>query len=242
MTSEIKNKRSKKGLFTGILIIAIGVLWLLREMDLNVPYWMFSWNTVLILIGVFMGIGNNFRKPASWILILIGSVFLINDIFNIPFEIREYFWPILVIIIGLIILIRPKREGKFKSYDFKNSFSYGNTADKANRLDLLSLFNGIKKSILSKEFLGGESVTVFGGTEINLLQADFSEPIEIEAVVVFGGLKLIIPPNWEVQSDVTSILAGVDDKRMSAIEVIHEDKILRLTGIVVFGGIDIVSY
>ena len=109
-------------------------------------------------------------------------------------------------------------------------------------IDSVSIFNGIKRTIMSKNFKGGETVTVFGGTEINLLQADFDKVAQLETTVVFGGLKLIVPKNWEVRSEVTSILAGVEDKRYSAVEVVPDEKTLVLTGAVIFGGIDIVSY
>jgi predicted membrane protein len=243
MEVEEKNKRSRKGIFTGLVIVAIGVIWLLREMNLHIPYWIFDWYSWVILAGVSIGFGSGFRKPASWILILVGVVFLIDDVFFIPIHIRDYFWPVMVIVIGLLVLIRPKKEPILNHENWDGFSESGDkTSDLRNRLDLVSIFNGIKKSVISKNFGGGETVTIFGGTEINLTQADFSKPVVIEAVVVFGGLKLIVPPTWEVQTDVTSILASVDDKRVSAVQVIQEDKILILHGTVVFGGIDIINY
>ena len=245
--SRRKNSRSKKGMFTGLLIITLGVLWMLSRMDVNMPYWLWSWQSIVILIGVFIGLSDNFRKPSSWILIGIGLFFLIDDIFYFPFNIWHFFWPVVVIIIGLIILIRPGKAFIFKKdgdklFGSKHHFSDEEGFHPGDKLDIVAVFNGLKKIVTSRNFLGGEVVTVFGGSEINLMQADFTQPIKIEAVVIFGGLKLIVPRNWEVRTDVVTILAGTDDKRVSSIEVIPEDKILQISGVVIFGGIDIVSY
>jgi predicted membrane protein len=231
------NNRSKKGVVTGIVIIGIGVLWLLNRMGLHLPHWLFEWHTIMLIIGVFIGISNNFKNPVSWILIGLGGFGLINEFLNIPFELRRYFWPIMVIGIGLIILIRPRLK--------KNNLEVDGAelGDSGSKLDSVSIFNGTKRYVTSKKFVGGETVSVFGGTEINLLNADFEGQITIENVVIFGGLKLIVPQNWEVNTNTTSIFGGVEDKRLSAVEIVSEDgKVLHLTGTVVFGGIDIVSY
>lgn len=204
---------------------------------------------ILIAIGIGIGVGNNFKNAASWILIGIGTIFLINDIYYIPFEVRQYFWPVLVIAIGLVIVLKPKsRWAKKKSAgddagDTQVEVGSGSgTFGRNDVLDVVSIFNGLKRTVMSKNFKGGESVTVFGGSEINLLQADFDKEAILDVTVVFGGLKLIVPKNWEVRTEVTSILAGVEDKRYSAVQVLPDEKTFVITGTVVFGGIDIVSY
>jgi hypothetical protein len=68
MTAHSKNK----SVYTGIVILVIGLIWLLRRMGVYLPYWIFSWETLLIAIGLIIGIDNKFRNPASYILIAIG--------------------------------------------------------------------------------------------------------------------------------------------------------------------------
>jgi predicted membrane protein len=230
MTAQSKNK----SVYTGIVILVIGVIWLLRRMGVYLPYWIFSWETLLIAIGLIIGIDNKFRKPASYILIAVGSVFLINDIFQIEFNIFQYFWPLLVIGVGLTII--------FQSRFRKSRLLFGSNADNGEQLDITSVFNGVKRNVNSKSFNGGDIVTIFGGAEINLMQSDFAGQIQIDATVVFGGLKLIVPKNWEVRTEATSIFGGIDDKRQSAVNVLPDDKVLIISGTVLFGGLDIVNY
>jgi hypothetical protein len=63
----------------------------------------------------------------------------------------------------------------------------------------------------------------------------------IDVVQLFGGVKIIIPSNWELKSEVTAILGGVDDKRPT-LNNPATGKRLVLTGFVMFGGVDIKSY
>ncbi len=254
MTTEMRNNRSRKGITTGIIILGIGLVWLLRRMGIFFPDWLVQWYMIPVAIGVAIGLGSKFKNPASWILIAVGGFFFVEDVFNLSINLRRYFGPIVVIAIGLIVLLRPRKKKSYhintdpdkggafseereRGYDYK-----GFTADNSHKIDSVSIFNGLKKRVQSKQFRGGESVTVFGGTEINLLDADFEGTINLEVVVVFGGMKLIVPPNWEVRNDVSGILGGVEDKRSSAVQVVPDDKILVLTGIVIFGGLDIVNY
>ncbi|HUP13540.1 MAG TPA: DUF5668 domain-containing protein [Niastella sp.] len=108
-------------------------------------------------------------------------------------------------------------------------------------LDTVTIFSGVKKNVFSKNFKGGDVVSIFGGAEINLTQADFTGSIAIEVVQIFGGTKLIIPPHWQIRSEMVAIFGGIDDKRPPQMNY-DEDKIVVLHGTTIFGGIEIKSY
>ncbi|EOR92985.1 hypothetical protein ADIARSV_3837 [Arcticibacter svalbardensis MN12-7] len=110
-------------------------------------------------------------------------------------------------------------------------------------LDTVSIFGGIKKNIVSKNFLGGDIVTIMGGAEINLTQADINGTIVIDITQVFGGTKLIVPPQWKVSSDLAAVFGGIEDKRPLIQSInLADNKVLVLRGTSIFGGIDIRSY
>ncbi len=233
-----KSNVNTKALFTGGIILVLGVVWLLRKLGVYIPGWVFSWEMILIVIGLALGLENKFRNPASYILILIGSIFLLDDLFMLPRHIMEYFWPLLVIFVGLMVMLRPRFK-KNKALNAETSHDFSGDAES---ISSTSLFNGIKRTIKSQNFKGGETVAVFGGTELNLLNADLDGPTELQCTAIFGGIKLIVPKNWEVRTEATVLFGGIEDKRYSAVEVVTENKILVVTGTVMFGGIDIVSY
>ena len=60
---------------------------------------------------------------------------------------------------------------------------------------------------------------------------------------VFGGVKLIVPPHWQVINQIDGVFHGVDDKRRAPAGAYTEiNKTLVLNGSAVFGGIEIRSY
>ena len=125
----------------------------------------------------------------------------------------------------------------------------GNSTGSANQgtfrgdeyLDAVSIFGGVKKTILSKDFRGGEIVNVFGGAELDFTQADIQGRIVIDITQIFGGTKIIVPSNWQVVSDLAAVFASVDDKRINR-GVQDNNKILVLKGVSIFAGVDVRSY
>jgi cell wall-active antibiotic response 4TMS protein YvqF len=105
-------------------------------------------------------------------------------------------------------------------------------------LEIVSVFSAVNRKVFSKNFVGGEIVCVFGGSEVNLMNADILQgPITVEVVCVFGGATLFIPPNWNVRSQMGSVFGGVDDKRKNALP--DPSKTIIVTGVCIFGGLEI---
>ncbi len=237
-------KKMSSSFWVGAIILTIGGFLLLDRADLfYFPHWLFSWKTMLIALGLIIGINKGFEGIGWLVMILIGSFFLIDDIPGFPYDIDRYAFPVGVIIVGVFIVARSvfgstSREAK------KARWGDGViTSDEGGEdyFDLTTVFGGNKRKVFSKNFKGGETTCVFGGADIDLSQADINGTVVIDIVQLFGGVKLVIPSNWELKSDVTAILGGVDDKR-SAPQAYSSNKKLILTGFVMFGGVDIKSY
>ena len=256
----------------GIILLAVGCILLVRQFDFFfIPNWLFSWPMWLIAWGLFIGAKSNFHKPSSFMLILLGVVFLIDD--NVH-NAGNIVWPIAIIAFGLwMILRRHNNDFINKKYGNKwdwrnhtginpeepvvdytqpaagdvppvnptNPFSnYRPTGDEY--LDTVSVFGGVKKMILSKDFKGGEVINIFGGAELDFTQADINGRVVIDITQIFGSTKIIIPPHWQVVSDIAAVFAGIEDKRMKSTAAIGSEKILVLKGVSIFAGVDIRSY
>jgi hypothetical protein len=75
------------------------------------------------------------------------------------------------------------------------------------------------------------------------MQADFTGEALININQQFGGIKLIVPANWAVKSDIVCVFAGIEDERpLPNITNEFNAKILVLKGQVFMGGVEIVSY
>jgi predicted membrane protein len=227
-------------IWLGVAILAIGIIVLMRRLGYYIPDWVVSWEMILIGIGFFIGIRRNFKDTTSIILILIGALFLLRRVDLLPVALTHLIWPIAIIIAGLAIIIRPRKAfGWGSKYD---NWQDANTQDtNIDTIDSVAIFWSSRRNILSKNFRGGEVVNIFGGTEINLNQADINGTATIDIVAIFGGVKIIVPPSWDVRVNVVHIFAGTDDKR--AVQTPPDGKkILMITGTAIFGGIDIRSY
>lgn len=248
-------KRHRRGkIMGGILLVVAGILFLAREFGAEIPYWIFSWKTLLIALGIISAIKHKFRHPAWFILIAIGSAFILNDLYP-AMHIKPFLWPVLLILLGLFIIFKPRRKcdpytkqhwkrwNKYQHRSSHENFFDSGSQDNEDYINSTSVFGGVKKNILSKKFKGGEVVIVFGGADIDLSQADFENTITLEITQVFGGTKLIVPANWEIKSETVTILGSIEDKRSVQPKLNDEaPKVLVIIGTTVFGGIEIKSF
>jgi len=96
--TNISSKRDSNKAFVGLFLVALGAIYLLRQLDFFFfPSWLFSWPMILILIGVLSGIKHNFRNSGSYIMIAIGGFFLLGHIISMSIYL---FWPLVLILIG----------------------------------------------------------------------------------------------------------------------------------------------
>jgi len=226
----------------GLIIVAVGSTLLARNMGVYFPHWLFSWPMLLIVIGLYVGAKHSFRNFGWLIPIAIGSVFLLEN-FVPDLSVREYAWPIIIICIGLAMIFRPRGSRNRRRFRHWEKMAEETEKSGEGYFESVTMFGENKKQILSKDFKGGESVCVFGGTEINLTQADINGRVAIELIQVFGGTKLIMPAHWKLETEeMVSIFGGLNDKRQFHNTVTDQSKVLVLKGTCLFGGIDIKSF
>jgi predicted membrane protein len=264
--NDFERQRLDRGprIWSGLFLLGAGFLLLAYKMGAPIPAWIFTWPVLLIVIGLFTGVKSRFHNPGSFIMILIGAVFLADQ--SIPgIDLHNYIVPAILIGVGLVFLFRPRgsscsRRQRWDRRNARMNRGFGPPPeavtsdpnslprkndefnDNAEYINIVSVFGGIKKNIQSKNFKGGEVVSFMGGSEINFMQADIQHPVELEINNVFGGTKLIIPSNWDVQSEISPVFGGLDDKRTFQNTVPDTNKIIRLKGSCVFGGIEVTNY
>lgn len=239
MTEYIKHNR-RNLIIAGILIVGAGKLWLFHEMGfLNLPEWLFSWKTFLIAFGLIIGLTTRFKDLFWLVPVTIGAIFLLGDIPEINFDVRKFALPILIILFGTFLIIRAFMKRGFRRSDCYSRGIQDSSGGEDN-LDLTSIFGGHKRKLFSKNFKGGEVINIFGGTELDFSQADIQGTVIIDNTNIFGGMKIVVPANWEVRTEMTSIMGGTDDKRVN--KEVDSNKVLVLTGVCIFGGVDVRSF
>jgi len=230
-----RNLNTRSGrVLGGVVLVVVGSLIFADRAGFDIPGWLFSWQTIVIAVGIYIGARRSFQ-PGGWLIpIAVGVVFLLNDWVIGWDSWREYFWPSIIIVIGIYMIIRPKRS--------QRKFWDSDTISSDETIDAVSIFGGTKRNIISKNFKGGEITTFFGGTDLNLTQADIVGTATLEITQAFGGTKLIVPAHWNIQSEVICVLGGINDKRPLSKDGQDANRLLVLRGTCVLGGIDIKSY
>lgn len=225
---------------------------LLKQFQLGIPGWVFTWPMILISIGIIVGIANRFKDMSWFVLIAIGTIFLLDDIFP-GTPVRNFIWPGFFMLLGLWVIYNQqskkscthvKGESQPQEQDTQKTTTMFNDQEflhNTSIIDTSAIFGGVKQRIVSKNFKGGGVVAVFGGADINLSQADIHHPVEIEVTAVCGGVKLIVPMNWKIKNESSVIFGGIDDKRPPAPEP-EVEKVLVIKGFTMFGGIEIRSF
>jgi predicted membrane protein len=229
---------NRRKLAFGLVAILFGVMWLLKNIEVftgPLATRLFSWEVLLICIGL-IGMAGNKGQSVGWsILVVIGTFFLLDDMYNLSIRFHEIFWPLLVIFIGLMMVLkRSVHKPVYKKFS---------DASSTDILDNVAIFGGSDVTIESQSFKGGEATAIFGGSKIDLTGATLAPGIQvIELTNIFGGNTLVIPANWNVKVDVTGILGGFKDLRPKRFDGnVNPESTLIVKGVAIFGGGEIKS-
>ena len=194
---------------------------------------------------------HKFRNPSWIILVFIGSASFIDNFYP-DLNIRRYIWPAAIILLGVFFILRPKKNSGFGApwrrhpsqadNEWRNDFQSGQPAEMSSEqvVNITAIMGEVKRKMVTKSFRGGDITAFFGGAEIDLSGADIESTARLDVSAIFGGVKLLIPGDWQVQNRATAVFGGVEDKRMTP--AAYGNKLLVIDGAAVFGGITIKSY
>jgi len=99
--SHHNNQLKNSGrVWSGFIIIIIGFAFLLNNIGLDIPRWIFSWSNFLILLGVFIGVRRNFKGIGWLVLILVGAYNTLIRIPGLDIELSKYALGFGLVIVG----------------------------------------------------------------------------------------------------------------------------------------------
>ena len=235
-----ENNRTDKRVILGGILILLGGIFLLNTMDIlhfRFAHVVFSWPFIMLVIGVFILI-NTEKKFLGGILSGIGALFLIPRIFPEVDYNAGIIFPIILIVLGAYIILK-KRKADSESTPFSDPSQVNK-----DKIDDVSIFGGGTKIISSSNFQGGNITAIFGGSEINFMNCQLADGDNIlDVLCVFGGTTIIVPKEWNVVINVTSILGGFSNKAIrNPSIVIDQSKTLHIKGLAMFGGGEVKTY
>lgn len=223
----------------GLLFVLIGAILIANVFNLfpyDVKRIIFSWEMLLIVVGIFSLI-NNQNKVIGVVLIALGVFLMGIHFWDLPYYFKRAFWPVVLLGFGIYLIFSPSRHYRY----FRKREKERETED---FLDDVAVFGGGDRVVTSKNFQGGRIVGIFGGSKINLMSAEMAEGNHIlDVLCVFGGSTIIVPAGWTVKVEVTSIFGGFSDKRERMPNLVFdESKVLHIKGLAIFGGGEVKSF
>lgn len=234
----MENSQAQKRFLIGFIILAAGIAILLRNfgiLDYEIRRYILRWEVILIALGFVFVLSHDNKGPGI-VLLFVGGAFYLSDFFDFHFNFWQAFFPALLILAGILILFRHRLETPH--CEKKNM-------DSEDLIDEVNIFGGGDRNVVSQNFQGGRILAIFGGSNFNLMRAKLAPGKNyIEVLAIFGGMKLVVPEDWNVRINVVSIFGGFSDKhRIKPLETSdHNDTELILKGFVLFGGGEIKSF
>jgi hypothetical protein len=210
-------------LFWGLMLLSAGtIFWLDRLGRVEARDFLQWWPFVAVVAGVVELVQRRWSGGFFWL--AFGSFFLLPHLgvsrFSFFYIIGA--WPLFISVAGVTliahVLRRPARQQRGPTFSS-------------------AAFMGAHNRVVRSEGLaGGEVVAVMAGCEIEFTPTKTPQEIELDALVMWGGVEIRVPIGWRVVSSVTPILGGYDDKTAAGAGVATT---LVIRGAVIMGGIDV---
>jgi len=230
-----------KRILFAVILIALGVTSLIgniyTEFSIGwiIGHW---WPTIIILCGIW-SISDFKADSILWgsFLIINGGLLQLNKLDIIPWGFWSYFWPVLLIWLGLSMFVkksdRKQCGGRFHGgrnrIVEKEGISYINTQ---------SMFAGVEEKFKTDDFRGGEVSVMFGAAEVDLRSSLMSpQATQLKVSAMFGEAIVFVPTEWNIIVRSSAVLGSAENKTINKIN--FDQPILEIKAEAMLGSVEI---
>ncbi|MBN2085671.1 MAG: hypothetical protein JW748_10660 [Anaerolineales bacterium] len=183
------------------------------------------WPLAVILLGLIVLLTRSSTWMGGIIILVFGGFLQLVALGVMGEDVWGLLFPALLILAGVLVIFRLGRP----------SVSAGQSAD---ALDHFVIFSGLEIRPRIGKFRGGSVTAVFGGSDIDLRDSILApEGARLELTAAFGGIDLIIPPDWRLDIDGIPLFGGWSNNTVPSSST--EGPVLTVRCLAMFGGIDI---
>lgn len=207
----------------GLALIAIGIIVGGKVIGLELSISFGDWWPLLIIFPCFVSMLRNGPGPVNVILMLCGVLLLLEAREKIDKEmIANILLPAVFIVIGVFLLFGSIVTGERRRYHGRLLY----TATFAGNVVVPS-DGGV--------FQGCAAEAVFGGLDLDLRSMEIENGAVIDAVGIFGGVDILVPPGVNVKLKRTALFGGAKNRTGSH----GGETVLYVNALCMFGGVDI---
>ena len=217
-------------LVAGALLIFFGVIFTLDNMGVldagDVLSW---WPVILIAVGALKVIQppHEGHRKLGYVLMALGVFFQLQS-FGLT-HMRSA-WPFVLVVIGGFLVWRALGRSAGPP-----------TAESSSQLSEFAIMGGVHRVVESSDFRGGEATAIMGAVELDLRGSTIAtSPAVIDVFALWGGIEIMVPPEWKVDVKAMPILGAFENKARSSI---HDSSAstqeLVIRGTALMGGVEI---
>jgi hypothetical protein len=262
--NEIGRPRFAPGLVAGIVLTALGTLFVLDSFGVLDAGTLFDyWPLFLILPGLAHLLWPRKHADRFWGAILtgIGTLLLLRNlgVFWISFR---HVWPVVLVLLGLYLVWRARgprpgepggpgsvggggdvgrraHDGAMAGVQATGDWRGPAPPSGGDTLSEFAMFGGGDRVIRSQAFRGGTVTAIMGGFDIDLREAQMAgDSATIDVFIAMGGIDLKVPESWTVVIGATPFMGGANYKKSGAAPA-TPPKVLTITGFIFMGGVDV---
>lgn len=241
MNFGAKKKSLGGQVMMGLIFVIVGGGLLLDTFNI-IEFWPLLktwWPSLLMIIALVKLATRSGSLFGNGMLFTVGALLQLGEL-DIIDGFWSAFWPIVLILIGISMLVDRKKN--FQPFGVNNTTSGEGDGIpfEEPRLSSSAIFGGSDIRVTSRHFTGGDTTAIFGALEIDLRSAEIEGNMAVlKCMAVFGGVELKVPPHWTIHVKGTPIFGGIEDKTQRFRDANVLGPTLVLDATVIFGGVEI---
>ena len=217
-------------LIWGLIVLTLGILWTLDNLgQADASHFLRWWPIVALGWGIMLltGVTGRRRPVPGWIWTIVGGVSLLRPLGIANIDVFDL-WPMILIFIGAQLVMRA----------WQGADAHGQGIASGPRFDASAVLAGSQRKVVTQEFTSGDVNAVLAGTTLDFRPSKLATGRGVvDVFAMWGGIDLIVPPEWRVVSEVTPILGVFQDGTVVPADPNAPTLVIR--GAVVMGGIEV---
>ena len=231
-------------LILGIIIVASGTLLFLGNLELlDVRHLMRTiWPLALVAVGVSM-----VRKPKKensrtwgWVLAILGGWWFLDNLGLVGFSVWQLVLPTILLAVGGMLVWRTVQEESTRREQESLQRASTPGAEHTMFVRCFAFMSYFDLHPAVHPFRGGDVSAVMGGVKLDLRDtAMHGDTTTLDVFAFWGGIEILVPPDWIISSRVTPIMGGFADNRRPSKVV--PTKTLIIQGFNLMSGVEVKS-
>lgn len=208
-------------MWMGLVLLGLGVVGVLGAADVIdagavTERW---WPLAVIGLGLAAAITQRALSLGPIVVTAIGVALLAGAQ---DWAVQDKVWPALLIVVGLLVLSGLTRR-----------------RSPAGEAAALAILGGSTVRSTSEHFDHADVSALFGGATLDLRGAHIDRHARVDALALFGGVDVLVPPGWRVVLRGLPIFGGYEDKTRSDGTLPADAPVLTVNATAVFGGVSV---